>query len=290
METFFWRDLEIYRARYQELVRVETIEFDPLVNRYFEAEFSGETSNSLSETDSFSSEGSNSATTAGTNRNDGFTSGTTTTEGTNSSTTVGEASGTSNSTTTTSDTNTISGRTDESHNIQGTSMVKSADKQAPMDASNGASPGGGVLPTFNFTHATSIAQTDGKNSDIGTSNTTNSSTTTSSGTTGVVGATTDDTSTEVNGENESTTSSSYTTQNTGSSNTTVTSSDESESTNTKSQSGASSVLNRNRYTGREGLTPTQAMAIASDYLMNYSTAFKWLVRNLEKNFISIYDY
>jgi len=40
MPVFFWRTLAMYRGRYKALVRVESIEFDPLVNKYFEAEFS----------------------------------------------------------------------------------------------------------------------------------------------------------------------------------------------------------------------------------------------------------
>lgn len=42
MPVFFWRTLNKYRARYKSLVRVESIEFDPLVNKYFEAEFSSD--------------------------------------------------------------------------------------------------------------------------------------------------------------------------------------------------------------------------------------------------------
>ena len=38
METFFWRQLRLYRYKYKQMLRMETTQFDPLVNRYFEAE------------------------------------------------------------------------------------------------------------------------------------------------------------------------------------------------------------------------------------------------------------
>lgn len=58
---------------------------------------------------------------------------------------------------------------------------------------------------------------------------------------------------------------------------------------TGTDSRTSSSTNTNRYTGREGLTPQEAMARATDYLMGYSTAFQWLVHKLEICFIGIYD-
>lgn len=39
METFFWRQLRMYRYKYKQMLRMETVDFDPLVNRYFEAEY-----------------------------------------------------------------------------------------------------------------------------------------------------------------------------------------------------------------------------------------------------------
>lgn len=45
----------------------------------------------------------------------------------------------------------------------------------------------------------------------------------------------------------------------------------------------------NRYTGREGLTPQEGLMSASDYLMNYSVAFKWFVNKLDSCFIMLYD-
>lgn len=39
MPVYFWRTLAKYRERYKQLLRVQAIEFDPIVNRYFEAEY-----------------------------------------------------------------------------------------------------------------------------------------------------------------------------------------------------------------------------------------------------------
>lgn len=44
-----------------------------------------------------------------------------------------------------------------------------------------------------------------------------------------------------------------------------------------------------RYTGREGVLPQDAMKSAINFLEQYSTAFEWLCNKLEINFIGIYD-
>lgn len=48
-------------------------------------------------------------------------------------------------------------------------------------------------------------------------------------------------------------------------------------------------VNRNRYTGREGLTAQAGMREAEDYLLGYSPAFQFLIDKLEINFIGVYD-
>ena len=64
-------------------------------------------------------------------------------------------------------------------------------------------------------------------------------------------------------------------------------------TNTDQMSGSkqstNNVQNRNRYTGREGLTPQDAMRRAEEYLLGYSPAFQYIIDKLEINFILVYD-
>lgn len=56
-----------------------------------------------------------------------------------------------------------------------------------------------------------------------------------------------------------------------------------------SKQSTNNVQNRNRYTGREGLTPQDAMRKAEDYLLGYSPAFQFIIDKLEINFILVYD-
>lgn len=56
-----------------------------------------------------------------------------------------------------------------------------------------------------------------------------------------------------------------------------------------SKQSTNNVQNRNRYTGREGLTPQDAMRSAEEYLLGYSPAFQYIIDKLEINFILVYD-
>lgn len=60
------------------------------------------------------------------------------------------------------------------------------------------------------------------------------------------------------------------------------------SKNDKSQQNKTST-NRNRYTGREGLTPQEGLRTAEDYLRKYGPAIDFLISKLEICFIGIYD-
>lgn len=53
--------------------------------------------------------------------------------------------------------------------------------------------------------------------------------------------------------------------------------------------GSSNLVKRDRYTGRDGVLPQDAMRKAIDFLESYSNAFEWLCNKLEINFIGIYD-
>lgn len=48
-------------------------------------------------------------------------------------------------------------------------------------------------------------------------------------------------------------------------------------------------VSQNRYTGREGLTPHQALAAALQYLADYPNALHWLYSQLDPCFIAVYD-
>lgn len=54
-------------------------------------------------------------------------------------------------------------------------------------------------------------------------------------------------------------------------------------------SGSNYEISHDRYTGRDGVLPQDALKSAMNYLQNYSTAFEWLCNKLEINFIGIYD-
>ena len=289
MSVFFWRDLNIYANRYKALVRVETIDFDPMVNRYFESEFVSNHSNSGSEQGSVSMAGTSTSTEAGNSATSG------TTEESASSTTTTNITGADNrsgskfgSTDTTTQNNTETSA-DATTNTAVDSTSKSANKVAPMDASN-AGGTSGKLNNLDFTYASGYNQTDSNS----TTDSTNHSEGTSEGYSTSNGVSSENSS-ENGSHSESQQSSTASGTNGESNSTTVTNNtvngeSSSEQTNAKLFNNTGSDVNRNRYTGREGLTPPQAMALASDYLMNYSTAFKWLCKNLEKNFISLYNY
>ena len=61
METFFWRQLRLYRYKYKQMLRMETTQFDPLVNRYFEAEYTTNQSTSGTNSSGTTSESSTSS-------------------------------------------------------------------------------------------------------------------------------------------------------------------------------------------------------------------------------------
>lgn len=48
-------------------------------------------------------------------------------------------------------------------------------------------------------------------------------------------------------------------------------------------------LNRNRYTGREGMTPQSALESAMRYLQTSSPAIKWLIKEMECTLVCVFD-
>lgn len=347
MVNFFWRNVAMYTPRYLALVRVESMDFDPMVNRYFEAQFveNGETTNASQ------SNGSNTGSditsreniVAGSSKEYPKTSmrvateGETHTEGTdtNGPTTKNEAFnnvqdtavhtgstsdvGSTQASDTTGSTTSNYGSASNSATTAGS--TKAANKTAPMDASGDitvttASDGSKSITGLDFSYATGFSETDSTSKSSGTSSNTATSTTSGTGqktgsssnthtiNTGDVntktGSITTTTAQAVNGStsdgtNESVTVTSYDTgsviekENTGSDTESINVSHSGTASTSQTDSGTHSRTSTNRYTGREGLTPQEGMMSATDYLMNYSVAFKWFVNKLDSCFIMLYD-
>ena len=333
----------MYTPRYQSLVRIESLDFDPMVNRYFEAQYvqsgTSESNSQSAGTVENSVSGSNSVTTTDSFKEYPKTVMEVTTEGsssdvgtdilgstekstvynnlrdTNAHTGTITDAGNTNATDTTSNSKTEGGTTSTTGTTEGKS--KSANKTAPMSAVNaGGGTGNGDLANLDFTYATGYAQTDTETSS--TTDTTSSGSATENGSATRVSNDTNiktmantDTSTRTGSVTESTTPTTNTSEKTNESASTTTTSYangsviEREDTNTvvgtnggsntsesESSTSGTTVNNQtstNRYTGREGLTPQEAMMSASDYLMNYSTAFRWLCRKLDSCFNFNYD-
>lgn len=352
MTNFFWRTLHMYTPRYQSLVRIESLDFDPMVNRYFEAQF----------VQSGSSENSSSVHTENGGESDVTRTGSTHDHSTEEPKTEMSVKVHDESVMQTQDT---LGETDvrvtndnlkdtteykgqkylensgKEHSYSGndnydksititpthvesetTGTAKSANKSAPMSAVNagGTAAAQGALGDLDFTYATGYAQTD-------TDNKTETDTTenhnvekhvdmwtefqqrkNTEGFNNREDVTTRTGSTLTHGEE---TVNIKETQNIGGDVTTTTAyaegsvierdsiseiiSDQTHTENSGSSdtiSGGTNITNNtstNRYTGREGLTPQEGMMSASDYLMNYSTAFRWLCRKLDSCFNFNYD-
>ena len=337
MDRYFSRTIDIVRDKYKQMLRVESIEFDPLVSKYFEAEyitkFEGNTNDSknftgklerhLGETDTntdigtvnYHTDGSVSASSEHSSENteritdDGNISRQG--SGTNSgySTTDGQSNLTSN---TKDSSNSITNGTDSSNKSIDTTS-KAASKAAPMNASGVGTTSGGKLTGLDFEYASAYNQADTDTTEK--NNGTNNSTTNNTG---------DSTTTDV-GNNRSTTNNngSSSSSETGTNSNvrvgtygekyhgedgnmyeeknetqhniknvlskTGTNTDDTVNNEVRSGSENTNEVKHDRYAGRDGVLPQDAMASATHYLMNYSTAFQWLCNKLEPCFIGVYD-
>lgn len=347
MANYFWRNVAMYAPRYKALVRVESMDFDPMVNRYFEAQFveSGENTNSSQSngTNTGSDITSRENIIAGNSKEYPKTSmrvateGETHTEGTdtNGPTTKNEAFNNVQDTavhtgstsdvgsTQASDTtgSTTSNYGSANNSATTAASTKAANKTAPMNASGDItvttdSDGSKSITGLDFSYATGFSETDATSKSSGTSSNTATSTTSGTGqktgsssnthtiNTGDVntktGSITTTTAQAVNGStsdgtNESVTITSYDTgsviekENTGSDTESINVTHNGTASTSQTDSGTHSRTSTNRYTGREGLTPQEGMMSATDYLMNYSVAFKWFVNKLDSCFIMLYD-
>ena len=352
MINFFWRTLSMYTPRYQALVRVESMDFDPMVNRYFEAQFveSGENTNSSQSngTNTGSDITSRENIIAGNSKEYPKTSMRVSTEGETHST----GSNTSGPITETETYNSVrdamvhsgtvtdaangtaneSGSLTRSENSSANStsvsdgIANAANKAAPMSASGLTYANSGTtLPSGkdgqhlnnpDLSFATEYSHTDSIN---GTRTNSSGNGSTTEGTTGtkttadtnVKTMANSDTNTKTgsisktkaqvvdgnsaDGTNESVTVTSYDTgsviekENTGTDTESINVTHNGTASTSQTDSGTHSRTSTNRYTGREGLTPQEGMMSATDYLMNYSVAFKWLVNKLDSCFIMLYD-
>lgn len=320
MELFFWRELDLWRDKYIDYLRLETTAYDPLVNRYFEAQYIGrnvskidsanEGNNSGSVTDitNVSSTGNKTANSTTTESGNGFTNGSTNRTTSGHETHNNSGNDTRNTVRNDSSDETASKNTSSTTDGYNTneSTAKTANKIAPMNASNATGAGGnanGKLGNLDFKYASDYHQTDNDGSDTNHSATVGSE----SGTTHIQSTGTESSSgtTHENGESRSN-GTEYVSSNenrgdsrNGTGTATETSADASQTQGSSTNSGAYSSLtqtateqdsaNTNRYTGREGLTPQEALDRAIKYINGNSPSILWLCHILETCFICVYD-
>lgn len=352
MANYFWRNVAMYAPRYKALVRVESMDFDPMVNRYFEAQFveSGENTNSSQSngTNTGSDITSRENIVAGNSKEYPKTSMRVATEGETHS----SGSNTSGPITETETYNSVrdamvhsgtvtdqaNGTANESGSLQRSEsssanssslsdgIANAANKAAPMSASGLTYAGAGnTLPSgrdgqhlsnpdlafaTEYSHSDSINGTKTNSSGSGSTTEGTTGTKTTADTT-VKTLANSDTNTKTgsisktkaqvvdgnsaDGTNESVTVTSYDTgsviekENTGTDTESINVTHNGTASTSQTDSGTHSRTSTNRYTGREGLTPQDAMMSATDYLTNYSIAFKWFVNKLDSCFIMLYD-
>ena len=340
MELFFQRTLDTIRDRYRQILRIETIKFDPMVNKYFEGEYTtnGTDNSEIRNTadtlrlkqgtnwiDNTHHDEDTDTLTVKKDHNEanGFyqddrnyeSEGHDEKEGNN------QISGRSNSSHQNTTYDHTVAHTDDSTTTNGSSgeINHKAVKQAPMNASGVGTNGtagvqdqsliNGALTGLNFSYATAYDANDKtgrtynfNDEDIDNETTTNgtdggSASETSSNTHIIHEGTDRGDSGEdhLHHEYEDYSDHEYEDEkhhendgeyhNRGGD--TVRDSNSSISGTTKD--GSTYQIKHDRYTGRDGVLPQDALKAAMNYLQNYSTAFEWLCNKLEINFIGIYD-
>lgn len=276
---FYERQLELVLPRYNKLIRLENTEFDAMVNSYRERQV----------LDMGSEQGSeNSEKTLNITANESIDRERSDTEVTTDdisntkvrtpNLTVADDGSTSNTSNTENETHADGGTTSNGSNTN-----KSVAKQNPQSISyQGAAVGS--IPHLDWQFPSSQSQTEGENTGATTSenDTTGSTDTTQSGTSENTQTTTGtDTNTE-NGQN--------TRNKIGSS----TDSEDRVKGQRNAENGEIETLKtttgtkREQWTGRENLTPQNALTEAMRYVKT-SSAFAWLKEQLDVCFLSIYD-
>lgn len=250
-DVFYERQLELTLPRYNKLIRLENTEFDAMVNAYRERQIVGNGSELSS--------GESSKTSSDT---DDITRGETTTRTPNLTTvTEGETSGSSSSSTSSE------GTTGSQSSSEGNN--KSVSKTNPQSITYQATTPGEV-PVLDWQYPSSQSQSANDNSATSSSETSNEGSS-SSTETGESETTERQTGTETiskSGTDSRTKAGSV--------------SEENESSKTTSDTI------REQWTGRDQLTPQEALKSAMAYVKT-SSAFAWLKENLEVCFLSVYD-
>lgn len=297
---FFQRVIDMNTWQYDQLLRVQSVEFDPMVAEYMERQVlqkgtrsgkGGRKSTTTNDT-STNTEGSASGTSKGKQTNALKTVQSGETE-TNSSVHVGGDDVTDvNTTVTGGGTVGVEGKSDDEKNMTGSSGHKSMTGQLPQSSINAS---GGFPEALNWQYVTQQDENKDTNQSKETDKHTDSQTTTrnttdtTSGTTTVthdVTTTGHDTGTTTNTtDNTGTVSNDGETQekhnsvvkNTG----TVTVEDETNEDTTDNND------TRERYTGRHE-APQDMLDRARSFIMK-TNAFVWLIDKLEPCFMSVYD-
>lgn len=298
---FFNREARINSRQFLEYLRVETTDFDPVVTQYLERQVLSDVETQQDST------GKNTGT-------QNSTIGSDLTQTTKVENQATEAvKGTNNQTVTTNSTTHVDGSNDntETRNLSttqnGSTQVETSGNEHTDTTQNvsgltGATPqsatysnSSGNMPNLDWTYTSGQSQT--KDATVTDSNTTgesdttsslrtsdtgtvkndgsNSSTTTVNGTNGTIGTT--GTDTEQKGTTTTTVSGGNTGLTTGSNNT------ETEQF-VKGKTGSDT---RERLTGRGG-APQDLLDSARNYILR-TNAFKWLIAELEKCFMGVYD-
>lgn len=352
MDRYFSRTINICRDKYNQLLRIESASWDPLVSNYFERELSltadgvvngsanknstvthrfGEVDTTIHEmhvhdnhedhkdgSSDYHNDDTERVTDDGemSRNNSGNSGGHSYTNSHNNSTTNTN----NHSDTLTESTNSNDTHTEDHKDTDVSTTTKGATKAAPMNASGVGVTGKGKLTGLDFEYASSYTQTDvdthqseddendvhsegggtdhtvtsgngtTTNNGSGDSTTThdNSSSSSESGSNynlrvGTYGTThhgeTGENSSGFNQEDRS----GFDTRSKGGANYDIVDGSDTNNTLTKNNE-----LTHERYTGRNGVLPQDALASATNYLMNYSTAFQWLCNKLEPCFIGIF--
>lgn len=349
-ERFFVRQINLDYWQYNQLLRLQSVEFDPMVSQYLErwvnrtgtqdntSKTSGKTSDSG--TGSSTVQGTTSSTpgvteTSETTRTPNTTITSTSTPGVRESTETTHTPNTTVTSTGSSDGNSsgsseTTGSTTETSNNTGTnsqettSSTNSRALSGVLPDSSTYAPTGGDNPNtditgfpnaLNWTYASSQNGSVGKDSssvtgtnatnvnsegsstsnvtDSTTTHTESESTTTTSGTDTTTVATTrtgsDETTTHSTGTETTVVETSRSGSDQSTNNTTTTSEDQRSGTSETDVTGSSSFDHTDKEisTGR-GEAPQDMLQRAKSYIMNMN-AFEWLVKDLDKCFLGVYN-
>lgn len=275
---YFRREIAMLQHQFNEYLRVETCEFDPMVGQYLERELR----------DKRLSEGVGETTSEGTNKAQNHGGATTTTTHGMTTTTTNNLNDTVTSNNT--QTNDLMQRATGEATHGGTVKVdggstddsSSLDGNTPDSATYGSAEGG-VMPALNWEYTSGQQQShsEGTNNSLTTNNLTDTTDTTTKNT-GTV-TTTGGGSTKHEGT--------VTVGNTGTDNVTVENNGGTDTTTNNQQNtttkDSSEGLTRERTTGR-GEAPQDMLNRARNYILK-TNAFAWFVDKLDKCFFQVYD-